>query len=76
MILQVTVPNTVTLDRTLGGLGISITGGADNQILDGNSGVFITNVSNVSLLTVLESTVREIREPPSVLSNNFGSGLA
>ena len=45
MILQVTVPNTVTLDRTLGGLGISITGGADNQILDGNSGVFITNVS-------------------------------
>ncbi|CAG5111368.1 Oidioi.mRNA.OKI2018_I69.chr2.g5684.t1.cds [Oikopleura dioica] len=34
----------VTLDRTLGGLGISITGGADNQILEGNSGVFITNI--------------------------------
>ena len=43
--LRLTVPNTVTLDRTLGGLGISITGGADNQILEGNSGVFITNVS-------------------------------
>ncbi|CBY20030.1 unnamed protein product [Oikopleura dioica] len=34
----------LTLDRTLGGLGFSITGGADNQILEGNCGFFITNI--------------------------------
>ena len=35
---------TVTLDKSLGGLGLSITGGSDNQVKVNNSNIYITKV--------------------------------
>ena len=35
----------VTLDKSLGGLGLSITGGSDNQVRANNSNIYITKVT-------------------------------
>ena len=37
----------VTLDKSLGGLGLSITGGSDNQVKANNSNIYITKVTLV-----------------------------
>ena len=37
----------VTLGKSLGGLGLSITGGSDNQVKANNSNIYITKVTLV-----------------------------